>query len=417
MKVAAFVLAGGRAMEMGVLTLRRAKSAMPFAGSYRMIDFAMSNLARSGVERVGVLSQYRPSSLMDHVGQGEPWGLVGRCREVKLMPPYQAEKRVDWYKGTADAVYQNLRFLKDEDNVLIVSGDHVYSLDYTEVFRVHEETAADLTMVFKRFPDKDCSRFGVATVDDKMRVTSYEEKPRHPRGNLASLTIFLFRRDVLEAKLRETMAREQPEYQLYKDIIPSIVASGKAQAVVHDGYWAYSRTVDDYFAASMDLLKNDSCFNIDSWDIQTNVESSGIGDKPPAFVGPSARVDDSRLSAGCEVRGTVIRSVLSPGVVVEEGAVVTDSVLLHNVLVGRNATLNRVIADKRVRIGARSAVGHCGEARPNERAAAFHTCGVTALGRESAIEANAIVGSNVQVAPYAVVAAGIEIPDGALLES
>ena len=195
--VAAFVLAGGRVQEMGVLTHRRAKAALPIAGHFRIIDFAMSNLSRAGVHRVGVLSQYRPSSLMDHVRLGAPWGLVGRGREVRILSPFQAENAVDWYLGTADAVSQNLGFLKNEKWVMVVSGDHIYEMDYQWLFRQHVDADADLTMVFKRFHPDACHRFGNVRVGPDGRVLEYTEKPDKPLSDLGSLTIYLFNREVL----------------------------------------------------------------------------------------------------------------------------------------------------------------------------------------------------------------------------
>ncbi len=414
--VAAFVLAGGRVMEMGVLTDKRAKAAVPFAGTYRIIDFAMSNLGVSGVERVGVLSQYRPSSLMDHVRNGEAWGLVGRGREVQILPPYQAENRVDWYKGTADAVYQNLGFLKDAERVLICSGDHVYNMDYSLVLEEHIARRADLTMVFKRFKREDCARFGNAVIDEGNRVTWYQEKPAVPRSDLGSLTIFLFEREILEHYLRAAYRQQGQLQHLYDQVVPRIVREGHVHAFEFHGYWAYTRTIDDYYAASMDLFNAASGFDLDTWGVMTNTEESGVGDKGPAWVGPGAEVVSARLSPGCEVQGRVARSILSPGVVVEEGAVVEDSVIMHGVRVQRGTHVVRSIVDKGVLIGADCRIGHSGPAVPNIKAASYHTCGVTVVGRDARISSGAVIGANVQVAPGQRIAGDARIPDGAFVE-
>jgi glucose-1-phosphate adenylyltransferase len=414
--VAAFVLAGGRVADLGVLTLRRAKSALPFAGVYRFVDFPMSNLALSGVDRVGVLSQYRLSSLMDHIRNGASWGIVGRKREVHVLSPFQGEGNVDWYRGTADAVYRNLNFLKGEDRVLIVSGDHVYHMDYNRLLEEHVRTGAHLTMAFKRFTREACRSFGTADVDSGGRVLSYQEKPASPRSDLGSLTVYLFERDVLEHYLRLAMQTGKESYHLYEDVVPQVVASGKVQSFLWDGYWAYARTVDDYFKASMDVLDPASGLDLDRWEVFTNADQAGVGDVAPAYVTALAGVEDSRLSPGCLVNGVVRRSILSPGVVVEEGAQVTECVLMHGVRVGRNCKLHRVIADKHVVIEDGCQLGHEGAAAPFAGAPQFHTCGAVLLGRESRVAAGARVGANTQVEPAAVVAAGSQVDDSSLVK-
>ncbi len=410
--VAAFVLAGGRVMEMGVLTRNRAKAAVPIAGHYRIIDFAMSNLSLSGVDRVGVLSQYRPSSLMDHVGIGEPWGLVGRGREVRFLTPYQADKAVDWYRGTADAVYQNLGFLEDEEWVLILSGDHVYQMDYRPLLERAEATGADLVMAFKRFPGGDCSRFGNALVDAEMRVLQYLEKPEQPVSDLGSLTIYLFRREVLVERLQRLFASPPERFHLYETIVPDLIREGRVRAEILDGYWAYARTVDDYYQTCMDLLRDDSGFDLDRWDVLTNTVESGVGAVPPAHVGPRADLVRAWISPGSQVGGRVIRSVISPGVVIEEGAEVVDCVLLHGVRVEAGARLQRVVADKYVVVQPEALVGHGHEAPPNRHAAAFHQCGVTVLGRRVVVGSNCTIGANCELAPDVKLADGTRLADG-----
>ena len=415
-RTAALVLAGGRVTEMGTLTLRRAKAALPFAGTLRIIDFPMSNLAQSGVDRVGVLSQYRPSSLMDHIGTGESWGLVGRGREVRILPPFQAESNVSWYRGTADAVFQNLNFLGDAERVLIVSGDHVYHMDYRRLVAAYEAAGAHLTMVFKRFPRETCRRFGVGCVDGSMRVTSYEEKPAEPRSDLASLTVYLFEREVLEHYLRRAYAEKRELYQLYDHVIPPLVQGGRVQAVVYEDYWAYARTVDDYFEASMDLFRPESGFDLDRWEVHTNPEQSGIGDVPPTYVSAGAAVECCRLAPGCEVQGRLSHSILSPGVVVEEGAVVEECILMHKVRIGRNARLHKVICDKHVVVGDGAVIGHSGTAEPNRQFGQCHTCGATVIGRDAAVGNRAFIGANVQVGPAAEIAAAASVDDGVYVE-
>lgn len=408
---AAFVLAGGRVTDAGALTHRRAKAALPFAGHYRIIDFAMSNLAVSGIERVGVLCQFRPMSLTAHIGSGESWGLVGRGREVRVLSPFQSEGDVDWYHGTADAVRHNMYFLRDEEHVLIVSGDHIYQMDYNRVMDAHLASGADLTMVFKRFKNMDSSRFGNARVDDSLRVLEYAEKPAAPIGDLGSLTIYLFKRQVLADFLERAWRVTKDNYHLYTDVVPEVVKRGRVQAVQHEEYWAYARTVDDYYGASMDVLHPSSGLAMHEWEILTNSERSGIGDVPPAFVGPAASVEDTRLSPGTRVWGSVKGSILSPGVVIEEGAEITDCVLMHGVHVEKGARLTRVIADKHCVVGAGAVVGNetCG--RANRLFPEFQRSGVTVLGRECEVGSLAVVGSNCQMFPGSSLESGGKLAD------
>jgi glucose-1-phosphate adenylyltransferase len=411
--LAAFVLAGGRVMETGVLTQRRAKAAVPFAGHYRIIDFAMSNLARSGIDRVGVLSQYRPSSLMDHVATGEPWGLIGRGREVRILSPYQAVNSVEWYQGTADAVYQNLSFLKGEDHVLIVAGDHIYQMDYGRLLRRHVESGADATMVFKRFPESHCRRFGNGVVGPDGWVTQYVEKPEIPLSDLGSLTIYVFRRAVLEERLIKLFKSTPRHFHIYETVLPELVRQGRVQGVVFDDYWSYARTVDDYYEASMDLVTPDSGLLLDQWEVHTNPEQSGIGVTPPAMVGPGAEVESARLSPGVSVDGRVSNSILSPGVVVAAGAEVVDSVLLHGVQVAAGARVTKAIVDKHVTIGSGAIVGHEEAAVANCSLPEFQRSGVTVIGRDVTIGDGCQIGANCQIAPEFALEPGTIVRDGA----
>ena len=419
-EVAAFVLAGGRVADLGVLTQNRAKASVPFAGSYRIIDFAMSNLALSGVDRVGVLSQYRPSSLMDHISDGSPWGLVGRGREVRVLPPFQAESRVDWYRGSADAVYQNLRFLRNERLVMVVSGDHVYHMDYGALLGTHLSSGADLTMAVKRLPLEQCSRFGVAELDESGRVTGYEEKPDRPIGDHCSLTVYLFRREALQGMLAEQSPRlrDTPgDFHLYQHVVPEMVRQGRVQAHVFDGYWAYTRTVDEFFEASLDVLDSESGLDLANWEIYTNLEQSGLGDVPPAYLGAGSRVSGSLVCPGCRVMGDVRGSILSPGVVVHAGAQVRDSVLMHGVEVEPGACVTRVMADKHVRIGRDCCVGTIGRAVSHPQALRTQASGVTVLGRDAELGEGCVIGGNCQVGPTTRLSAGTVVADGKQIEA
>ncbi len=293
MRASAFILAGGRVDTMGVLTAARPKSAVPFAGTYRMIDFALSYLANSGFEQVGILSQYRPYSLMDHVGVGQPWGFVGRGRNADILPPYQGENAADWYRGTADALYQNLHFVDrhDSDHVVVLSGDHVYAMDYGPLLDFHVEKDADLTVVFKRVPLGGGVRYGIGVLDDEQRLTDYEEKPEHPRSDLASLTIYVFKRSALTRWLTENQ-RTGHSFQLYDEVIPKAVEEGKTYGYVFDGYWAYTRSVDQYFEANFACVRAGGLLADASARIRTNQENQDLAAAPPARFLPRAQVSD-----------------------------------------------------------------------------------------------------------------------------
>ena len=418
--VLAMVLAGGRVQELSVMTRERPKSAVPFGGQYLVIDFVMSNLMRSGVARVGILSQYRPSELIEHIGAGEPWDLWGRTRGAKILPPYQGTGGSDWYRGTADAVYQNLAFVERAgcEHVLVLSGDHVYAMDYGPLYEVHRAREADLTAVFQRIPGlrNGPARYGVAETNDAGRITGYEEKPDRARSDLASLTIFLFRREALVRHVKRNAARGKT-FQLYDEVLPAMVAEGRTYCHEFDGYWAYTRTIDDYYAANMDFVADPPPIPFGDLPVRTNEEFVGLGVAPPAEIGPAAVVRRSRLAAGTRVCGRVEGSILSPGVSVAPGAVVRDSVLLAGCVVEEGARLERVVADTRVVLGRGSTVGGAGDAPPNVSRADILTCGATLLGPGVRVPEDAEIGRNCIIGRRARLTEGQVIVDGAAFDA
>lgn len=399
--VIAMILAGGRVEELSVLTAQRPKAAVPFAGQYRIIDFALSGLMRADIERVGVLSLYRPWALIDHLGTGEPWDLIGRGRGVKLLPPYTGHAGGFGYRGTADAVWQNLNFIRDHAprDVLILSGDHIYNVDFTGLIEQHRRTAADLTMVVKEMePDRGRGRFGFAEVDGDGRVTGYEEKPAEPRSRLVSLTVFLFRTEVLVRRLSDAMRRPET-YQLYADVLPAMVGRDSVQAFLYDGYWNYARSVDAYHQAHRDLLGETPPIALADWAVRTRKSLLGLGDPPPVRLESGGRCARSLVAPGAHVAGEVDGSVLSPGVSVEPGARVTDSVLLDGVRVCAGARVDRAILDKRVEVGAGARIG-CGEpAGPNRAQPRALAGGTSLIGKDARLPADCTVGRNCVVAP------------------
>ncbi|MGD0231885.1 MAG: sugar phosphate nucleotidyltransferase [Syntrophorhabdales bacterium] len=358
--ILAMILAGGRVDELDVLTFLRPKSVLPFGALYRIIDFPMSNLMHSGIDRVGILSQYRPFYLINHIANGHPWDMVGRNRFAVILPPFKGREAFDWYKGTADAVYQNTDFIRmyNPDLVLILSGDHIYKMDYQDVINFHLEKKADLTVAFTRVPREGASRFGQGLIEDEDprggRLVQYAEKPKKAFFEWASLTIYVFNPGVLIEALQENARKESHEFG--KDIIPSLFGDFRIYGYKHTGYWGYTRTLEEYWRTSMDLL-GDPRIDLKAWQIRTNLAHREIRDRQPTIIGPSAVIEDSLFYSGCHIRGKVTHSLLFPGVRVEEGASVEDSILFFDAVVGREARVSRTIADIDVRIGARTRIG------------------------------------------------------------
>lgn len=397
----AMILAGGRVDDLSVLTLKRPKSAVPFGGIYRIIDFPMTNLMRSGIDQVGILSQYRLGSLMDHVGLGGPWDLQGRRRGVKILPPYMiAEGGADWYRGTADAVWQNRDWITaaKSDNVIVLSGDHVYRMDYRPLLRFHEERNADLTMAFKPVDPSAASRFGIATLADDGKIKTYEEKPKKPKGNLASLTIYVFKTEVLLKHL-DANAKTGKHFHFYDSILPKLVKSGKSYGYVFDGYWQYSRTIDEYYAANMELVREPSQIDLAAWQVRTNPSSISGGELVPARFLKGSSVTSSIVPGGCRIEGEVVSSILSPNVVLKKGARVVNSIILHDTVIGEGAVVENAILDKHVQVGAGAIIGRGNAKVPNKEIPHSLKSGITVIGRETKIQPKAKVGTNVLVHP------------------
>lgn len=363
-KVLAMILAGGRVDELDVLTAYRPKSAVPFGGFVRMIDFALSNLMHSGLERVAILSQYRSFSLINHIGVGAAWDMIGRYRGVSILPPSKGSGRSSWYRGSADAIHQNLDFVQyhDPETILILSGDHVYQMDYRDILQYHREKDADLTMACLQVPMAEASRFGVAEIDDEDgdlggRILQYQEKPANPAFNWASLTVYCFKPSVLYEVL-EMNAREDISFEFGRDIMPRIMASQrKVYGFKFRGYWGYTRTIAEYWQTSMDLLGPEPKIKLEDWGIRTNLEHLSVRDCQPLKVGHGASIENSLIYNGCVVEGRVENSILFPGVHVKSGAEVRNSVLFYDNVVGHGTILDTVVSDNNVTFGARVRIG------------------------------------------------------------
>ena len=360
MKTRAVILAGGEGSRLGILTAKRTKPAVPFAGKYRVIDFTLSNCVNSGVYDVMILAQYRPHSLIAHIAAGGPWDLdrdfTGGAR---IYTPYKARGASDWYLGTADAVQQNFRFIKETnpDEVLILSGDHIYEMNYDAMIAFHRDQGADLTLASIRVPTQEASRFGIVGVDEDYRVTSFIEKPAQPPSDLANMGVYIFNLDTLNHALWDDHKNPSSSHDFGKDILPRLIASGhKVYAYPYSGYWVDVGTLDTYWQAHMDLLSEKPSLDLNdrSWIIHTRTE-----ERPPVRIGSGASIMDSMLSDGCVISpGAYIeRSVLSPGVQVHPGAVVRESVVLSEAVIEKGAIVERTIVDKRARIGENARIG------------------------------------------------------------
>ncbi len=351
----AVILAGGRVDELNVLTYYRPKSAVPFGGLYRIIDFPLSNLMNSGLERVAILSQYRNFSLINHIGSSSAWDMVGRNRGISILPPFKGSEKSNWYRGSADAVAQNLDFIQYHrpEVILLLSGDHVYHMDYRQIIEYHRSRDADLTMGFVRVPSDKAHRFGVANLDDEDgslggRVLDYQEKPDKSTSEWASMTVFCFRPEVLYDELTRVVAGRE-NFEFGRDIIPRMVSEGRrVYGYKFDNYWGYTRTVEEYWQTSMDLLGAEPRIRLEEWGLRTNLEHRAIRDYQPLRVGKGAEISDSLIYNGCEIEGRVERSILFPGVKVGPGASVKDSIVFFDTRIGAAAELDKVISDVNV---------------------------------------------------------------------
>ena len=392
-RTAVLLLAGGVGSRLSILVANRAKPAVPFGGIYRIIDSTLSNISNSGLTDVAVLTQYKPLSLMDHIGDGSSWGLSGRFRSVKILPPKTGKKEWDWYKGTADAVRQNLDFIlrKEYDDVLIVSGDHIYNMDYRSMLDFHNECGAKVTLSFIEVPWEETNQFGTAIVDDSHRITAWEEKSPHAKSNLASMGIYVFNRAYL-VELLETTKQEDFGHH----IIPRALAEGNIFAYPFSGYWRDVGTIQAYWEANMDLLDPSSGLSPESWHLMTNVMADGVScDRQPIKIKSKASVVNSVISPGCVIYGTVESSILSPGVVVEEGAFVKDSIIMHDSHISSGVRIVRSILDKHVSVGKGTTVGGEGRAAANRRRP--DNTSITLIGKDAVVPAGAVIGTNCSV--------------------
>jgi glucose-1-phosphate adenylyltransferase len=386
--VLAIILAGGTGERLSILSQARAKPAVPFAGKYRIIDFSLSNCVNSGIYNVLVLTQYQPVSLTEHIGIGAPWGLVPPDRSIRLLQPYLArDEGRDWYKGTADAVYQNLDRIEAEDAqlVLVLSGDHVYKMDYTPLVDFHRENMADVTLAVTRMPEQELSRFGTVIIDDNNRIIRFREKVTNPESNLVSMGVYIFNKDTLRSLLEDRKGHD-----FGRNIFPKIVPKSRIFAFIYEGYWRDIGTVDSYWRSNMEILAMSQSFLSDiDWPLYTQEAECA-----PTKICNDATVTNCLLSGGCKIEGQVERSILSPGVQVSEGAIVRDSIIMDNTVIGQESIIDSAILDKEVLVSPRCHIGMGDDYRANKTNPNVVGTGLTIIGKSTLIPPGQKIGRN-----------------------
>ena len=368
----AMLLAGGQGSRLYALTNNIAKPAVAFGAKYRIIDFPLSNCINSGIDTVGVLTQYEPLELNEYIGNGQPWDLDRTFGGVHILSPYQAKKKSSWYEGTANAIYQNMNFMLkyNPDYVLILSGDHIYKMDYSKMLRAHKETGADCTIAAIEVPMKEASRFGILNTNADGSIYQFEEKPKEPKSNLASMGIYIFTAKKLFKYLKEDEENPNSSKDFGKDVLPAMLNAGeKMYSYRFKGYWKDVGTISSLWESNMDLLGADPAFDVadPDWKIHSRNPLA-----PPEYLGKNASVHNSMVALGCEIEGTVEHSILAAGVVVEEGALVKDSVIMAETVIKKGAKVVYSILDSNCVIEENAGVGQ--EKKEN--------AGIAVLGRE-----------------------------------
>ena len=353
----AMLLAGGQGSRLYALTQRLAKPAVPFGGKYRIIDFPLSNCVNSGIDTVGILTQYQPMVLNEYIGNGQPWDLDRLIGGVHVLPPYQKASGSDWYKGTANAIYQNIPFIEryNPKYVIILSGDQICKQDYSDFLRFHKEKGAEFSVAVMEVPWEEASRFGLMVTDENDKITAFQEKPKEPKSNLASMGIYIFNWDVLKKYLIEDEADPESENDFGKNVIPSLLRDGRDMYAYHfSGYWKDVGTIDSLWEANMDLLDKNNALDLNdpAWKIYTEDVTA-----LPQYIGADAVVDRAFITQGCVVNGKVKNSVLFTGAKVAEGAQVIDSVLMPGAEVAEGAVVTRTLVADGVKIGKNAVVG------------------------------------------------------------
>ena len=390
----AMLLAGGQGSRLGVLTAKVAKPAVAFGGKYRIIDFPLSNCINSGIDTVGVLTQYQPLRLNTHIGIGIPWDLDRNVGGVTVLPPYEKSTNSEWYTGTANAIYQNLDYMDmyNPDYVLILSGDHIYKMDYEVMLDFHKENNADVTIAAMPVPIEEASRFGIVITDEENKIQDFEEKPKNPRSNLASMGIYIFSWPVLKEAL--TKLSEQPNCDFGKHIIPYCHNKGQRLfAYEYNGYWKDVGTLSSYWEANMELIDIIPEFNLyeEFWKIYTNTSAL-----PPHYISEQSVVDRSIICNGASIYGEIHNSIVGAGVVVGKGAVIRDSIIMNDVQIGEGCVIDKAIIADNVSIGKDATIG-IGEEVPNKMRPDIYNSGLATIGEKSVIPSGVQIGKNTAI--------------------
>ena len=392
----ALLLAGGQGSRLGVLTKNVAKPAVLYGGKYRIIDFSLSNCTNSGIDTVGVFTQYQPLKLNSHIGIGKPWDMDRIDGGVTILSPYLKSEMGEWFKGTANAVYQNIHYIDkySPQYVVILSGDHIYKMDYSKMLDFHKENNADATISVINVPMEEASRYGIMNCHENGNIYEFEEKPKNPKSTLASMGVYIFDWEILRKYLIKDNENPSSNNDFGKNIIPSMLADGKSMwAYQYSGYWRDVGTIQAFWESNMDLVSRVPEFNLfdPEWKIYTPNPV-----KSAHYIGMNARVKKSMIAEGCSVEGTVINSILFPGVTVEEGVVIEDSIIMSNSLIKRNSLIKKCILSEFVTVEENSKLGE-GEAIQNECKPGIYNSGITVVGERAVIPAGAIIGKNVMI--------------------
>lgn len=390
----AMLLAGGQGSRLGVLTSKMAKPAVAFGSKYRIIDFPLSNCINSGIDTVGVLTQYQPLRLNTHIGIGIPWDLDRNVGGVTVLPPYEKSTNSEWYTGTANAIYQNLEYMEqyNPDYVLILSGDHIYKMDYKIMLDYHKANNADITIAAMPVPIEEAKRFGIVVTDDDNRITEFEEKPENPKSNLASMGIYIFSWKVLKNAL--IALKDQNECDFGKHVIPYCFENNKRLfAYEYNGYWKDVGTLNSYWEANMELIDIIPVFNLyeEFWKIYTRTDAI-----PPQYISSDAFIEKSIIGDGSEIYGKVYNSVIGSGVVIEEGAVVRDSIIMQDTVIGKNTSVEKAIIAEEVVIGDNVEIG-VGEEAENVLKPKIYNSGLVTIGECTVIPDGVKIGKNTAV--------------------
>lgn len=396
MEILAMILAGGRGSRLDILSEKRVKPSVPFAGKFRIIDFTLSNCSNSGIYDVALLTQYLPLSLNEHIGSGKPWDFDRRDSSITMLQPHEKPGSNAWYMGTADAVRQNIEFIKrkNPEYVLILSGDHIYKMDYKWMLDEHIQNNAELTVASKEVPLEEASRFGIFEVDENKKILNFTEKPKEPKSNLASMGIYIFNTSTLLEYL-EKLKHEDLDFG--KHVIPEMIKEDRKVFVhCYDSYWMDVGTYDSYMEANLDLIKKSGEVGIDlydnGWKIYTRSE-----DLAPVRIGETGSVLNSLICNGCKIEGRVENSVLGPGVTVRRGSTVKNSIIFTGSYIDDNTHLDNVIIDKNTYIGKNSLIGHGVVTVPNEEKPDILSSGISVIGKKAFLPDGSIVGRNVRI--------------------